>query len=50
MSVVLVYVFFIAAGIALGGAYSMWKINKLFSGVLLALAVLAALAGVVRLV
>ncbi|WP_169846696.1 hypothetical protein [Rhodococcus marinonascens] len=49
MSVVLVYVLFIAAGIAAGGAYSMWKFNKLASGVLLALAVLAAVAGVVGL-
>lgn len=49
MSVVLVYVLFIAAGIAAGGAYAMWKFNKLASGVLLALAVLAAVAGVLRL-
>ena len=48
MSVVLVYVLFIAAGIAAGGAYSMWKFNKLASGVLLALAVLAAAAGMPR--
>ncbi|MFZ2173277.1 MAG: hypothetical protein WAW17_04445 [Rhodococcus sp. (in: high G+C Gram-positive bacteria)] len=50
MSVVLVYVLFIAAGIAAGGAYSMWKFNKLASGVLLAIAMLAAAAGILRIV
>lgn len=50
MSVLWVYVLFIVAGVAVGGAYSMWKINKLFSGVLLAIAVLAAVAGILRLV
>ena len=50
MNVVWIYALFIVAGIAAGGSYSMWKINKLFSGVLLAVAVLAAVAGILRLV
>lgn len=49
MSVLWVYVLFIAAGLAVGGAYSMWKFNKFASGVLLALAVLAAVAGILQL-
>ncbi|WP_254922898.1 hypothetical protein [Rhodococcus sp. OK302] len=39
---------FIGAGIAMGGAYSMFKVNKLASGILLALAILAAVAGALR--
>lgn len=50
MDVLWIYVLFIVAGITAGGAYSMWKINKLFSGVLLAIGVLAAVAGILRLV
>ncbi|OYD70676.1 hypothetical protein BDB13_4305 [Rhodococcus sp. OK302] len=32
----------------MGGAYSMFKVNKLASGILLALAILAAVAGALR--
>ena len=47
MSVLFTYLLFIGAGIAVGGAYSMFKVNKLASGILLALAVLAAAAALV---
>lgn len=50
MTVVLTYALFIVAGIAAGGSYSMFKINKLVAGVLLAIAVLAAGAGILRLI
>ncbi|EME21802.1 hypothetical protein [Rhodococcus triatomae] len=51
MSTVLIYALFLIAGFAIGGAYSMWKNdNKLGMGVLLAIAVLAAAGGVLRLV
>ncbi|MGC0364354.1 xanthosine utilization system XapX-like protein [Rhodococcus sp. 27YEA15] len=49
MDVVFTYLLFIGAGIAVGGAYSMFKTNKLASGILLALAILAAVAGILRL-
>ncbi|AHD20139.1 hypothetical protein NXT08_00380 [Rhodococcus pyridinivorans] len=50
MDVVLTYLCFIVAGFAAGGTWSMWKArNTLFAGVLLALTVLAAAAGVFRL-
>ncbi|MEE2034582.1 hypothetical protein [Rhodococcus chondri] len=50
MDVVITYLCFIAAGIAAGGTWSMWKArNTLFAGVLLALCVLAVVAGVLRL-
>lgn len=51
MSAVLIYVLFLIAGFAVGGAYSMWKNdNKIGFGVLLVLALLAAAGGVLRLV
>jgi hypothetical protein len=51
VSALLVYGLFLIAGFAIGGAYSMWKNdNMLGMGVLLALAVLAAAGGVLRLV
>ncbi|MFI6431671.1 hypothetical protein [Rhodococcus oryzae] len=50
MSDALIYVLFIAAGFAIGGAYSMWTVNKFASGVLLALAIIAAAGGVLRLI
>ncbi|GAA4480687.1 hypothetical protein GCM10023094_27610 [Rhodococcus olei] len=51
MSTILIYVLFLIAGFAIGGAYSMWRNdNKLGAGVLLALAVLAAAGGILRLV
>ncbi len=50
MSTVFIYVLFLAAGFAIGGAYAMWKVNKLASGVLVALAVLAAASGILRLI
>jgi hypothetical protein len=51
MDVVLTYVCFIVAGIAAGGTWSMWKArNTLFAGVLLGVTVLAALAGILRLI
>ncbi|MFD1812956.1 hypothetical protein [Rhodococcus gannanensis] len=51
MSTVLIYALFLIAGFAIGGAYSMWKNdNKLGMGVLLAIAVLAAAGGILRLV
>ncbi|NLG54152.1 MAG: hypothetical protein GX542_00625 [Rhodococcus sp.] len=50
MDVVWTYLLFILAGIAVGGTYSMFKEgNKLAAGVLLAIAALAAIAGVLRL-
>ncbi|SDH48822.1 hypothetical protein SAMN05444695_102113 [Rhodococcus triatomae] len=49
MSVLLTYLLFILAGIAAGGSYSMLKFNKFAAGVLLAIAVLAAVGGVLRL-
>lgn len=50
MGVVITYLCFIVAGFAAGGAWSTFKAdNKLFAGVLLALTVLAVVAGVVRL-
>jgi len=49
VSVLFTYLLFIGAGISVGGAYSMFKVNKLASGILLALAVLAAVAGALRL-
>jgi hypothetical protein len=48
VSVLFTYLLFIGAGIAVGGAYSMFKVNKLASGILLALAILAAVAGALR--
>ena len=50
MSTVFLYVLFLAAGFAIGGAYALWKVNKFASGVMLALAVLAAVSGILRLV
>ena len=50
MSDFLVYGLFILAGFFIGGAYSMWKTNKFFFGVLVALAVLATAGGVLRLI
>ncbi|OOL29975.1 hypothetical protein GQ85_22765, partial [Rhodococcus rhodochrous] len=50
MDVVLTYGLFMLAGIAAGGTWSMWRGgNTLFAGVLLALTLLAAIAGVLRL-
>lgn len=46
----LIYILFIAAGFALGGAYSMRTVNRFAAGVLLALAVIAAVGGVLRLI
>ena len=45
MSVLFTYLLFIGAGIAVGGAYSMFKVNKLASRVRLELAIVAAVAG-----
>ncbi|MBF0661107.1 MULTISPECIES: hypothetical protein [unclassified Rhodococcus (in: high G+C Gram-positive bacteria)] len=51
MDVVLTYLCFIAAGILAGGTWSMWKArNTLFAGILFALGLLAAIAGVLRLI
>lgn len=51
MDTILIYGLFLIAGFALGGAYSMWRgDNKLGLGVLVAIAVLAAVGGVLRLV
>ncbi|WP_170312994.1 hypothetical protein [Prescottella subtropica] len=50
MSTIFMYILFLGAGFALGGAYSMWKVNKLASGVLVALAILAAASGLLRLI
>lgn len=50
MGTILIYVLFLGAGFAIGGAYSLWKVNKFASGVLLALAILAAAAGILRLI
>ncbi|MDG3013522.1 hypothetical protein [Speluncibacter jeojiensis] len=50
MSDFLVYGLFILAGFFIGGAYSMWKNNRFVSGVLLALAVLAAAGGILRVI
>ncbi|MFF0817120.1 hypothetical protein ACFYVR_18455 [Rhodococcus sp. NPDC003318] len=51
MSDVLIYVLFLIAGFAVGGVYSMWRgDNKLGAGVLLAVAVLAAAGGILRLI
>lgn len=50
MDVVVTYLCFIVAGITAGGTWSMWKArNTLFAGVLLALTLLAGIAGIVRL-
>ncbi|UYP17404.1 hypothetical protein OED52_11870 [Rhodococcus sp. Z13] len=50
MDVVLTYLCFILAGLAAGGTWSMWKArNTLFAGVLLALTLLAGVAGILRL-
>ncbi|SDD95720.1 hypothetical protein [Rhodococcus tukisamuensis] len=46
----LIYILFLAAGFLGGGAYSLWKVNKFASGVLLAMAVIAAAGGILRLV
>ncbi|NLV79567.1 MAG: hypothetical protein GXY65_09545 [Rhodococcus sp.] len=51
MDVVLTYACFLLAGLTAGGTWSMWKAdNKLFAGVLLAVTLLAAIAGVLRIV
>ncbi|MFC9788966.1 hypothetical protein [Rhodococcus sp. NPDC127528] len=50
MSDFLIYGLFLLAGFAIGGAYSLWKVNKFAAGVLVALAIIAAAAGVLRLV
>ncbi|WP_165497023.1 hypothetical protein [Rhodococcus sp. ABRD24] len=50
MDTVLTYILFLGAGFAIGGVYALWKVNKLASGVLSALAVLAAAAGILRLI
>ncbi len=52
MSDILVYVLFLVAGFALGGAYSIWKNtgNTFIAGVLAAVAVIAAVGGVLQLV
>lgn len=51
MSDFLVYGLFLIAGFAIGGVYSMWRNdNKLGAGVLLAVAILAAGGGVLRLI
>ncbi|EOM78579.1 hypothetical protein [Rhodococcus rhodnii] len=50
MNTVLVYALFIVAGIALGGAYSMLKFNKVASAVLAVIAVLAAVGGILQFV
>jgi len=50
MDTVFIYILFLAAGFAIGGAYAMWKVNKLASGVLVALAILVAASGILRLI
>ncbi len=50
METVFIYILFLGAGFAIGGAYSLWKINKFASGVLVALAILAAASGILRLI
>lgn len=51
MSTILIYVLFLIAGFAIGGAYSMWKNeNKIGMWVLVVIAVLAAAGGILRLV
>ncbi|NLU82971.1 hypothetical protein [Rhodococcus sp. HNM0569] len=50
MSTLLIYALFVVAGIAAGGAYSMYKVNKIFAGVLAAIAVLAVAGGILRLI
>ncbi|WP_420753483.1 hypothetical protein [Rhodococcus sp. O3] len=50
MDVLLTYGCFLLAGLAAGGTWSAWKAgNQLFAGVLLALTLLAATAGILRL-
>jgi hypothetical protein len=50
VDVVLTYGLFMLAGLAAGGTWSTWRGgNTLFAGVLLALTLLAAIAGVLRL-
>jgi hypothetical protein len=50
MDVLLTYGCFLLAGLAAGGTWSAWRAgSQLFAGVLLALALLAAVAGISRL-
>lgn len=48
----LIYLLFLVAGLAVGGAYSIWKNigNAFLAGVLAAVAVIAAVGGVLQLV
>lgn len=50
MDTVLTYACFLVAGVAVGGTWSMFKArNQLAAGILAAIALLAAVAGIVRL-
>lgn len=50
MSTLVIYLLLLGAGFLLGGAYALWKVNKLVSGVLGVTAVLLTTAAVLRIV
>jgi xanthosine utilization system XapX-like protein len=50
VSTLVIYLLLLGAGFLVGGAYSLWKINRLVAGGLAITAVLLATAAIIRIV